>query len=89
MSLRLGRICGIFGVMADRVSGWRGAVMADENAIGEAKMSSAEPIVHAIGPGDLRDALVKGIADFEAMPTHLVSPRYSECQQRQDSRTVL
>ena len=46
--------------------------MADENAVGGADMSSAQPIVHSIGPGDLRDALVKGIADFEAMPTHLV-----------------
>ncbi len=46
--------------------------MADEKAIDEADESAAQPIVHTIGPGDLRDALVKGISDFEAMPTHLV-----------------
>jgi len=26
-------------------------------------------VVHTIGPGDLRDALIKGWADFQAMPT--------------------
>ncbi len=46
--------------------------MTDEKAVGDADTSSAQPIVHSIGPGDLRDALVKGIADFEAMPTHLI-----------------
>lgn len=32
----------------------------------------ALPIIHPIGPADLRDALSKGLADFNAMPTHLV-----------------
>lgn len=32
----------------------------------------AQPIVRPIGPADLRDALSKGLADFNAMPTHLV-----------------
>ena len=46
--------------------------MANEKAIAGADASSAQPIVHTIGPGDLRDALAKGLADFEAMPTHVV-----------------
>jgi len=45
--------------------------MTDEQAM-DAVVGSDEPIVHTIGPGDLRDALVKGISDFEAMPTHLI-----------------
>ena len=32
---------------------------------------SAQPIVHKIGMADLRDALARGLADFNAMPTHL------------------
>jgi uncharacterized membrane protein len=32
----------------------------------------AQPVVHPIGPADLRDALSKGLADFNAMPTHLI-----------------
>ncbi|HUI21782.1 MAG TPA: DUF2189 domain-containing protein [Methylocella sp.] len=36
-------------------------------------LSSAHyPIVRKIGPSDLRDALAKGLADFLAMPSHLV-----------------
>jgi uncharacterized membrane protein len=31
----------------------------------------AQPIVHKIGLADLRNALAKGFADFNAMPTHL------------------
>lgn len=34
--------------------------------------SSDYPIVRKIGPTDLKDALAKGIADFMAMPSHLV-----------------
>ena len=29
-------------------------------------------VVRSIGPGDLRDALARGLADFKEMPTHLV-----------------
>src|ERR671919_1195441 len=32
----------------------------------------AQPVVRTIGMADLRDSLSKGLADFEAMPTHLV-----------------
>ena len=46
--------------------------MENETAIADADANSAQPVVRTIGPGDLRDALVKGVADFEAMPTHLV-----------------
>ncbi len=33
--------------------------------------SDAEPVVRDIGLGDLREALAKGIADFNAMPSHV------------------
>ena len=46
--------------------------MVNETTFTEAETSSARPVVRTIGPGDLRDALVKGLADFEAMPTHLI-----------------
>ena len=46
--------------------------MVIEKDFAEADAGSAQPVVHTIGPGDLRDALVKGLADFEAMPTHLI-----------------
>lgn len=32
----------------------------------------AQPSIRKIGMADLRDALVRGLADFKAMPTHLV-----------------
>ncbi len=41
--------------------------MADAGAYG-----SARPIIHKIALVDLKDALVKGFADFNAMPTHLI-----------------
>jgi uncharacterized membrane protein len=34
--------------------------------------SQAPPVVRKIGIADLRDALVKGIGDFRAMPTHAI-----------------
>ncbi len=46
--------------------------MTNENATVDADASPAQPIVRTIGPGDIRDALVKGLADFEAMPTHVI-----------------
>lgn len=47
--------------------------MANENSIADAgALESAQPVVRAIGPADLKDALVKGLSDFNAMPTHLV-----------------
>jgi uncharacterized membrane protein len=47
--------------------------MADEKPIGDTgAYRSTRPIVHSIGPADLKLALVKGLADFKAMPTHLV-----------------
>ena len=47
--------------------------MTNEKPIADAGVyRSAQPIVHKIGLADLRDALAKGIADFNAMPTHLV-----------------
>ena len=46
--------------------------MTNEDATVDAAGSPAQPAIHTIGPGDIRDAIVKGIADFEAMPTHVV-----------------
>jgi len=46
--------------------------MTNEDATVDAAGSPAQPVIHTIGPGDIRDAIVKGIADFEAMPTHVV-----------------
>ena len=47
--------------------------MGNENSIADTgAYAPAQPIIHTIGPGDLRDALAKGLADFEAMPTHVV-----------------
>ncbi len=46
--------------------------MTNEDATVDAAASPAQPVIHTIGPGDVRDAIVKGIADFEAMPTHVV-----------------
>lgn len=36
------------------------------------KPDEAVPVVRAISPADIADALAKGIADFRAMPTHAV-----------------
>ena len=72
MRLHLGRICVTFGVATDRTSGSGGTIVANETAIAEEDASSARLIVRTIGVGDLRDALSKGLVDFEAMPTHLV-----------------
>lgn len=46
--------------------------MVHHTAFSDADAPTAQPIVHTIGPRDLREALVKGLADFEAMPTHLI-----------------
>ena len=47
--------------------------MANEEPISGADYyRSTIPTVNTIGVGDLTDALTKGIADFKAMPTHLV-----------------
>ena len=47
--------------------------MANENPIADAGAGRlAQPVVVTIGMADLREALAKGIADFNAMPTHLV-----------------
>lgn len=36
------------------------------------KAGAARPVVRAIGPADLKDALAKGFADFKAKPSHLI-----------------
>ena len=47
--------------------------MTNENQATETQDYTAlQPEVRKIGVADLKDALAKGIADFEAMPTHLV-----------------
>jgi uncharacterized membrane protein len=46
--------------------------MARQHAIGEIDLRPALPAIRTIGPDDLKDALLKGIGDFSAMPTHAV-----------------
>lgn len=63
----------IFGVATARTIGSAGTTMTNEKPIADAGAHRpAQPIVHKIGMVDLRDALAKGLADFKAMPTHLV-----------------
>jgi len=45
--------------------------MTNFNVIGGPNVS-AYPIVHRIGPADLKDALAKGIADFLAIPSSII-----------------
>jgi uncharacterized membrane protein len=46
--------------------------MATSRLIQGAVGAAARPVVRAIGPADLKDALAKGIADFSAMPSHAI-----------------
>ena len=47
--------------------------MGNEQSIaGQDVLESHKPVIHKIGIADLKDVLVKGLADFNAMPTHLV-----------------
>ena len=46
--------------------------MADQRAIADVEVSHFQPIVRTIGMADLREALIRGLADFKAMPTHLI-----------------
>ena len=72
MSLHLGWICVTCDIVADGIGGSEGMIMANQQAIDGAEVNSSQPVIHSIGPGDIRDAIVKGVADFEAMPTHLI-----------------
>src|SRR5260221_3237321 len=47
-----------------------GEVMAYSNILVGAGVRPAVPVVRSIGVADLRDALVKGVNDFYAMPAH-------------------
>ena len=46
--------------------------MANEKALTDIDADSVQPSIRTIGTADLIDALAKGLADFKAMPTHLV-----------------
>ena len=47
--------------------------MANHEPIAEADAyGPPHPVIRTIGPADLRDALAKGLADFNAVPTHLI-----------------
>ncbi|MEE8213324.1 MAG: DUF2189 domain-containing protein [Alphaproteobacteria bacterium] len=46
--------------------------MANEKALTDIDADPAQPSIRTIGTADLIDALAKGLADFKAMPTHLV-----------------
>jgi uncharacterized membrane protein len=46
--------------------------VADQDVITPSEPTGELPAVRSIGPADLEDALVKGLDDFWAMPTHVV-----------------
>jgi uncharacterized membrane protein len=46
--------------------------MADQQTFADAEAGSADPVVRKIGLADLQDAIKRGIADFSAIPTHLI-----------------
>jgi uncharacterized membrane protein len=46
--------------------------MVDYDIITASEPAGELPVVRSIGPADLKDALVKGLDDFWAMPTHVV-----------------
>jgi uncharacterized membrane protein len=46
--------------------------MVNHDVITASEPTGELPIVRSIGPADLKDALVKGVDDFLAMPTHVV-----------------
>jgi uncharacterized membrane protein len=45
--------------------------MANFHAIAGSNASPAHPLVRKIGPADLKEALIKGVDDFKAMPSHV------------------
>jgi uncharacterized membrane protein len=49
-----------------------GSTMVDHDVITASEPTGELPKVRSIGPADLKDALVKGLDDFWAMPTHVV-----------------
>jgi len=46
--------------------------LTNEKLIGAADDSPAHPNIRKISPADLKDALIKGLDDFKAKPSHLV-----------------
>ncbi|MBV9523920.1 MAG: DUF2189 domain-containing protein, partial [Alphaproteobacteria bacterium] len=46
--------------------------MASETLTAEPRSAIAPPVVRRIGPADLKDALVRGVDDFRAVPTHAI-----------------
>ena len=46
--------------------------MTNHRASAGAEASYARPMIHTIGMADLRDAIISGLADFKAMPTHVI-----------------
>ena len=47
--------------------------MGNENSIADSgALSPVNVNIRSIGPGEIRKALANGLADFEAMPTHLI-----------------
>jgi uncharacterized membrane protein len=62
-----------FGVATARTIGSGGTTTTNQRPFADPGAHRPDqPIVHKIGMADLRDALAKGLADFNAMPTHLV-----------------
>jgi len=58
--------------MAAWIFGSGGATMVFEKTFSHTDAEYDQPVIRSIDPGDLKDALIKGLADFNAMPTHLV-----------------
>ena len=46
--------------------------MAPQRAVAGTESSYTQPIINKIGVADLKDAVRSGLADFKAMPTHLI-----------------
>lgn len=62
-----------YGPLFNGTNGSGGSALAGENSIADGgAYKSDQPVIHTIGFSDLKDVLVKGLADFNAMPTHII-----------------
>ena len=62
-----------YGPLFNGTNGSGGSALAGENSIADGgAYKSDQPVIHTIGFSDLKDVLVKGLADFNAMLTHII-----------------
>ena len=54
--------------------------MANHREIAGAEANYDRPNINTIGIADLKDAVTAGLADFKAMPTHLIFLRRAHWQ---------